>query len=163
MINTNIIAHRMIKYYSGDPKRIQHFIKVNAFANLIAKGENVDEKTQNIVDAVSLVHDIGIKPAEEKYNSSAGKYQETEGEAPAREMLSDITDENTLDRICYLISHHHTYKNIDGIDYQILVEADFLTNLFEDNSSSTAVKASLEKIFKTKTGIEICKKMFGIE
>lgn len=40
--------------------------------------------------------------------------------------------ENVIERVCYLIGHHHTYTGIDGRDYQILVEADFLVNLYED-------------------------------
>ena len=31
-----------------------------------------------------------------------------------------------------LLSINHTYNNIDEIDYQILVEADFLVNIMED-------------------------------
>jgi hypothetical protein len=30
-----------------------------------------------------------------------------------------------VERVCYLVGHHHTYTNIDGPDYQILVEAGF--------------------------------------
>ena len=40
--------------------------------------------------------------------------------------------ENVIERVCYLIGHHHTYTGIEGRDYQILVEADFLVNLYED-------------------------------
>ncbi len=31
----------MIAYFAGDPKRIQHFIKVHSFAKLIAQNENL--------------------------------------------------------------------------------------------------------------------------
>ena len=40
-------------------------------------------------------------------------------------------DAAVIDRVCYLIAHHHTYTNMDGLDYQILVEADFLVNIYE--------------------------------
>lgn len=40
-----------------------------------------------------------------------------------------------IDRICYLVGHHHTYVNVDGIDYRILLEADFLVNAYEDEMS----------------------------
>ena len=33
------------------------------------------------------------------------------------------------ERVAYLIGHHHTYDKIEGMDYQILVEADFLVNI----------------------------------
>ena len=56
----------------------------------------------------------------------------------------------------------HTYHNIDGLDYQILVEADFLVNLFEDNLSKEAALNAYQNIFKTETGKRICKEMFAL-
>ena len=64
------------------------------------------------------------------------------------------------DRVAYLVGHHHTYTNIDGMDYQILVEADFLVNLYEDSVPKAAAQSALDKIFKTQTGKTICKEMF---
>ena len=64
------------------------------------------------------------------------------------------------DRVAYLVGHHHTYTNIDGMDYQILVEADFLVNLYEDSVPKAAAQNVLDKIFKTQTGKTICKEMF---
>ena len=61
-----------------------------------------------------------------------------------------------------MIAHHHTYHNIDGLDYQILVEADFLVNLFEDNLSKEAAVNAYQNIFKTETGKRICKEMFAL-
>ena len=61
-----------------------------------------------------------------------------------------------------MIAHHHTYQNIDGLDYQILVEADFLVNLFEDNLSKEATVNAYQNIFKTETGKRICKEMFAL-
>ena len=50
----------------------------------------------------------------------------------ARQMLTEIGyPQEVVDRVCYLVGHHHTYLDMDGMDYQILVEADFLVNLFE--------------------------------
>ena len=48
-----------------------------------------------------------------------------------------------------MIAHHHTYSNIDGIDYQILVEADFLVNIFEENMTKERAVSVVEKYFKT--------------
>ena len=66
------------------------------------------------------------------------------------------------DRVAYLVGHHHTYTNIDGMDYQILVEADFLVNLYEDSVPKAAAQNALDKIFKTQTGKTICKEMFAL-
>ena len=65
-----------------------------------------------------------------------------------------------IERVMYLIGHHHTYNNIDGIDYQILVEADFLVNLYEDNVSAEAVKNARRQIFRTSAGTRLLDNMF---
>ena len=68
-----------------------------------------------------------------------------------------------IDRVCYLIGHHHTYNNIDGLDYQILVEADFLVNLYEDHADRPAIQTAIDRIFKTKAGTEMAHVMFGLK
>lgn len=163
MISTNSILIEMINYYQGDPKRIQHFLKVHSFAKFIAEQENLTSDKLYTLEIASLMHDIGIKIAEQKYNSSNGKYQELEGPAPAKEILEKLhIDTKIIERVCFLIAHHHTYNNIDDIDYQILVEADFLVNLYEDNCPKQAIKNALNKIFKTKTGINLCKTIYNV-
>ena len=124
MINRLYMA--MIELYKGDAKRIQHFTKVHSFAKFIGLGENLDEHTQFILESAALTHDIGIKISEEKYGDCNGRHQEIEGPAEAEKMLNVLDyDGEDIKRICYLISHHHTYKDIDTIDLQILIEADF--------------------------------------
>ena len=119
----------MIELYSNDAKRIQHFCKVHSYAKLIAETENVDKKCLFIIETSALTHDIGIHVCEEKYGNCNGKLQEKEGPAIAKKLLEKLGfDKDVSDRVQYLIAHHHTYDNIDGIDYQILVEADFLVN-----------------------------------
>ena len=151
----------MIRYYSGDAKRIQHFVKVHSFAKLIGEMEQLDEKSMKILETAAYVHDIGIKPAERKYGKSNGKLQEQEGPSVAREMLVKLGFEDKItERVCYLVGHHHTYTNIEGMDYQILVEADFLVNLYEDHSNMETVNSVYHKIFRTESGKQICKTMF---
>ena len=154
---------KMMEYYSGDPARLQHFVKVHSFSRIIGIKEGLSEKEQLILEAAAYVHDIGIKPAEEKYGSSAGLYQEKEGPAVAESMLGELGfDEDVIRRVSYLVGHHHTYKNIDGMDYQILVEADFLVNLFEDHVSEAGIRHAYDSIFKTATGKKICREMYQI-
>lgn len=158
---TGKIVTAMTNYYKGDVKRINHFMKVYAFAKAIGEEEGLDSKTQNILEIAAIVHDIGIKPSEEKYGSSAGKYQETEGPGEAERLLTDLgVDKDTIERVCFLVGHHHTYKNIEGMDYQILVEADFIVNIYEDNESRAAVERVYESIFKTMTGKKYMKDMY---
>ena len=156
------LTKQMIAYEKGTPKRIQHFIKVHSFAKTIGEGEGLDADTLFILETAALVHDIGIRPAEEKYGSCEGKLQEQEGPAPAKEMLSALGfAPDVIDRVCYLVAHHHTYDQVDGIDYRILLEADALVNLYEDNSPDDAIEAMLQNVFRTETGTRICKEMFS--
>ena len=159
MINKLHLA--MINLYQGDPKRIQHFCKVHSYAKLIAEMEKVDHDTLFILETAALTHDIGIHLCEEKYGNCNGKLQEKEGPDIAKKMLSDLgIDDVISDRVQYLIAHHHTYTDIDGIDYQILVEADFLVNMYEDNLPMDAIETVYNKIFRTESGKKICKEMF---
>ena len=153
---------KMIAYYAGDSKRIQHFTKVHSFARLIGVGEEMDAASLFILEAAAYTHDIGIRIAEEKYGKCDGKLQEQEGPIVAQKMLSQLGFENYMvERICFLIGHHHTYDNIDGLDYQALVEADFLVNLYEDDAGNRAIDKAYKKIFRTNTGKKIFRLMFG--
>ena len=161
MINQLHLA--MIELYKGDAKRIQHFCKVHSYAKLIAETENVDKKSLFIIEAAALTHDIGIHFCEEKYGSCNGKLQEKEGPAIAEKLLGELGfDRNVSERVQYLIAHHHTYGNINEMDYQILVEADFLVNIMEEGSSKEAAIKAYQNIFKTSCGKKICREMFGI-
>ena len=157
------IAYKMIEYDAGSPERIQHFLKVHRFAQLIGRAEHLDEHTQFILECTALVHDIGIGPCEEKYGRCTGELQELEGPAYARTLLAEFhLPEEDMQRICYLIGHHHTYNQIDGMDYQILVEADFLVNLYERQSDAEAIKQTMLHIFKTEMGTKLCQTMFKV-
>ncbi len=148
----------MMQFNRGDPARIQHLLKVHRFAQIIGQGEGLDAHTQFITESAALVHDIGICPAEERYGSSNGKLQEQLGPAYARTLLEKLGyDDADTARICYLVGHHHTYTNIDGTDYQILVEADFLVNFYEDHLGTEAIRTAFHGIFQTRTGKALCR------
>lgn len=151
----------MIGFYRGDPARIQHFLKVHSLARLIGQEEGMDEKSLYILEAAAYVHDIGIRPALEKYGRENGALQEQEGPAEAEKMMRELGfEEKVIQRVSYLTGHHHTYSNIEGLDYQILVEADFLVNYFENHTEQENIKKSVEKIFRTETGKRIAEEMF---
>ncbi len=158
---TSTIINEMIHYYAKDPRRVNHFLKVFSFAKSIGELEKLNEETQDVLEVAAIMHDIGIKVSEEKYNSSAGNYQEIEGPSVARKMLSKFkVGEKFIDRVCYLIGHHHTYSKIEGIDYQILVEADFLVNIYEDEIKITQIESIKDKYFKTEAGTEFLTNLY---
>ena len=151
----------MIKYFQQDVKRINHALKVYDFAYLISKETNVGEDKHLMICIAALLHDIGIKEAEKKYQSSSGKYQEIEGPPIATHILLPYNlDEKFLERLRFIIGNHHNYSKIDDIDFQILVEADFIVNIFEDSLSKESVRNIKKEIFKTNSGIRLLEKMY---
>lgn len=163
MIKDDELTLKMTAYEEGCPKRIHHFLKVYAFSDLIGTKENVDMKTMDILRTASLVHDIGIKPSLIKYNDSKGPNQEKEGPPLAEAMLRELDyPEDIINRVSFLVGHHHTYDNIDNIDYQILVEADFLVNIFENNVPIERIKEIYEKHFVTETGKTLMRQLYNI-
>ncbi len=158
---TEKITLKMIDYFGSDIKRINHALKVHAFTQTIAKNEKISEEKQQIAEITAILHDIGIPQSEKKYHSSAGQYQEIEGPPIARQLLSEFNlAPETLERIVFIIAHHHSYNKIDDIDFQILVEADFLVNIFEGNIKNNHLNAIKERIFKTQTGKHIFDKLY---
>ncbi len=157
----NRVMGAMIACFGHDVRRINHALKVHAFAELIASREVDDPWTRGIVGTTALLHDIGIHEAEKKYNSTAGKFQEIEGPPIARKILSDLkVPEKSIDRVCFITGNHHTYTKIDGIDFQILVEADLLVNSYEDEMKRDAIESVGEKVFRTETGKSLLRSMY---
>lgn len=159
----NRLYHKMIAFDAGDPALIQHFTKVHAYACLIADGEKLDETTREILEATAIVHDIAIPLCREKYGTDAGNLQEKESPALIQKFFEETDFEpDFVSRVSWLVAHHHTYNPIDGIDHQILVEADFLVNAFESNHTEEAKRNTLKNIFRTGTGTKIYRTMFGL-
>ncbi len=157
----SLVKEKMIEYYSGDARRINHFLKVHSFARLIGEMEEISENDLQILEVAALVHDIGIKNSEAKYGYNNGKTQEQEGPPEAEKLLHSLgLDDAFISRVSYLVGHHHTYTGISGLDYRILVEADFIVNLYEDEASPSAIKNAYENIFKTKSGRRIFAMVF---
>lgn len=162
MTEKSKVLNAMIDYFKNDPKRINHFIKVHSFAMLICDMEDIDDVTRRTIELASIVHDIGIKNSEIKYGSSSGKYQQIEGPEEAKKILDTLgIEEEIIERCCWLIAHHHTYNHILEIDHQILVEADFIVNIYEDEIGAQAIDSIKENIFKTEAGSLILSNLFG--
>jgi hypothetical protein len=156
------VLGKMILYFETDAKRIQHAMKVYSFALALweaeAKDKNLPESDprRRTLLLSAILHDIGIHEAERKHASTAGKYQEIEGPAIAARLLSECgCGAAEIERVCFLIGHHHTYQKMDDLDFQILVEADLLVNLEEDAMDRQAIASVREKHMKTAGSKEI--------
>ncbi|MEE1312944.1 MAG: HD domain-containing protein [Lachnospiraceae bacterium] len=156
------IMKNMIAYSNGNLHDINHFIKVWGYAKTIGELEGLDKETQYILEIAAIIHDIACPLCREKYGNTNGKYQEEEGKILTAEFLkdTDLTEEE-ISRVAYLVGHHHTFSEIDGEDYQILIEADYLVNADESKYSSENIENFCHKIFKTETGICLLKSIYG--
>lgn len=157
------VVKLMIEYFGNDVRRINHALKVHSFARNIGMLEGIEGENLMILEVAAILHDIGIKESERKYGSSAGKYQEIEGPVVAMELLKEFDlSEGFKERVSYLIGNHHSYDKIDGIDFQILVEADFLVNIFEDGMWEAQIDSIKKKYFFTKTGTDYLQMFYEV-
>lgn len=163
MNKTAQVSAAMIAYYEGDVPRVNHLIKVYGFARTIGIMEGLDQTPLEILELAALTHDIGVKACEAKYQSTAPALQQTEGPPLAQTMLTDLGyQQDIVDRVCWLIAHHHEYEPIKDIDHQILIEAGYLVNYSEGNMPTDSIQRFQDKIFRTQTGKMFLQQLYGL-
>ncbi len=160
-MTTRTAAEKMISFYEGNVEDINHFLKVWSFARIIGEGEGVDEKTLHTLELTAIVHDISCPLCRKKYGNTLASHQEEESPELIEAFFagSDLRGEET-ERISWLVSHHHTYTNINSLDYQILLEADYLVNAAENHHDREKIKAFRDKVFSTPTGMRLLNSIF---
>lgn len=147
------IMEKMITYSRGNLHDVNHLLKVWGYAKTIGELEGLDRETQFILETAAITHDIACPLCREKYGNTDGKHQEKEGEPLVRDFLKDTgMTEAQIDRVAYLVGHHHTLSHIQGMDYQILIEADYLVNADESGYSLDNIENFGRRIFKTRAG-----------
>ncbi len=155
------IMEKMIAFSDGNIHDIDHFIRVWTYARTIGELENLDRETQFLLEVAAITHDIACPLCRIKYGNTNGKYQEEEGVSMVKEFLSDTgIAEEVIDHVAFLVSHHHTFSGIDGIDYQILIEADYIANATESGYSQENIVNFMQKIMKTEGGKQILKAIY---
>ena len=111
-----------------------------------------DEQINKIHSVIRTQCEIAARnDAAERNRVEAALYDRLKKGRKAHDVTGDI-----------YVAMFYPENAIDGLDYQILVEADFLVNLFEDNLSKEAAVNAYQNIFKTETGKRICKEMFAL-
>lgn len=152
------ILKKMITFSNGNIHDIDHLIKVWTYAKTIGELEGLDPETQFVLEVAAITHDIACPLCREKYGNTNGKYQEQEGIPLVRAFLSDIgLSPEQIERVAYLVGHHHTYINVDGADYQILLEADYIANASENSFSRQSIETFLRRVTKTESGIRLAR------
>jgi len=154
---------KMIAKANGNLHDICHFLKVHSYAKMIGEMEKLDSESLFILETAAVVHDISCPLCREKYGNANGKYQEKESEPLVREFLADsgMTDAQ-IDRVVWLVCHHHTIENVTDIDHRILLEADYLVNADEHGWTKENIKNAKKTIFATKTGTKLLESIYGI-
>lgn len=154
---------KMIVFSKENMHDIDHFMKVWAYAKTIGELENIDDETQYILEIAALTHDIACPLCREKYGNTNGKYQEEEGAWLVKDFLADMGLTSVqIERVAYLVGHHHTFQRIDGLDYQILIEADFIVNAAESAYSKENIANFAETIMRTNSAKRITAEVFGL-
>ncbi len=126
------ITKLLVDFFDDDFRRIDHALAVLHFAEKIGKSyAGVD---QELLVAVALLHDVGIKPSEEKWGYNTGKTQEEFGPAVAIELLQSSTfSKEKLIKVGDIIGNHHSVSRFDYIELEILKQADAKVNQLESS------------------------------
>ena len=147
---------KMIEFYKRNIHDIDHFLKVWSFAKTIGELEKLDQHTQEVLELAAVVHDISCPLCREKYGNAGGKNQELESPPLVEAFFAELpVERDDVERISWLVSHHHTYTNVEGLDYQILLEADYLVNAGESGYTKTAIENFRRRVFRTVAGTKL--------
>ena len=116
-MNISQIMEKMIAFSNGNLHDMNHFMCVWTYAKTIGELEGLDRKTQETLEIAAITHDIACPLCREKYGNTNGKRQEEEGGPLVRSFLADAgLSAEQVDRVAYLVSHHPTDTDIDGLD-----------------------------------------------
>ena len=155
------IMEKMIAFSKGNVHDIDHLIRVWTYAKTIGELEGLDKDTQFFLEVAAITHDIACPLCREKYGSTNGKFQETEGSLMVRDFLKNsVLTQEQIDRVSWLVGHHHTFQGIEGADYQILIEADYIANASENGYPESSIRNFMEKWMKTESGKQMIKDVF---
>lgn len=157
------IMEKMIAFSDGNIHDIDHFIRVWTYAKTIGELEQLEEETQYILEVSAMTHDIACPLCREKYGNTNGKYQEKEGAPMIREFLQQTgMTAAQIERVAFLVGHHHTFTDIDGADHQILLEADFIANASENGYGKETIEHFLANVARTEYGIQLIRQVFCV-
>jgi len=154
------LLQNLEEYFDGDTRRINHARKVLEYAEQLLKQEDAD---WHIIIPASILHDVGIKVAEQKYGSAEGKYQKKEGPAVAREMLMKLgLNMEDIEQICLIIRYHHSPGKVDTRNFRVLYDADSLVNIEEQmkGKPNDQREKIIEGIFLTEAGKRLAKNCY---
>ncbi len=142
------VAVAMKLYFEQDFKRIGQAARVARYAEKLVFQEEADPA---IALTAAYLHDIGIKEAERKHNSTAFQFQHEEGPPVAREILTGLGAEDRLiDEVCDIIGHHHSPREVETANFKVVFDADVITNLEEDQKAHPKTPEKLLEFIESR-------------
>jgi len=153
------VAIEMKRYFKTDFKRIGHASRVARYAERIGK---LDGGNLAVILSAAYLHDIGIHETERKYQSTAARYQETEGPPIARTILEKLgAKPELIDEVCDIVGHHHHPRETETLNFKAVYDADLIANV-EDNqkespSTPDRITSIIEKSFLTENGRKVAR------
>jgi hypothetical protein len=159
------VAIEMKKYFGQDFRRIGHATRVARYVEEIGKllvepAEVPGDFNPAVAGIVAYLHDIGIKEAERKFNSSSPRYQHQEGPPVAREILTGLgATPGLIEEVCDIIGHHHNPRPEETTNFKVLYDADLIVNLEEKQQENPSTPEHLAKVvaasFLTEAGTRV--------
>jgi hypothetical protein len=162
----------MREYFTATSGRgeafFEHTREVIRRTEAVLAGENISSSFVRDVSVLGAIfHGIGIPASLEKYDSTDPEYQHQEGPPIIRRILAELGVRTDIpERVCYIVGNHHSRDAVDGVDFQIGYEADYLVNTateIADGSGSRdedTLARSMEEYFVTSTGSRLLKELF---
>lgn len=154
------LVKSLIEHFGEDDRRIEHALRVTAWAERILESESGDRE---IILSVGLLHDVGIKTAEDRGEPGTGPRQEIYGPPIVRRILEAFgLPEDKIDEACAIVGAHHTPAGIPGPNFPILWDADMLVNLRDElpDVDRAKMQSIVEKNFRTRTGLALARREF---
>lgn len=156
------VALEMKRYFGDDFRRIGHATKVARYAEEIGKAE---QGNLAVILVAAYLHDIGIKNAEKKFQSTAAHYQHQEGPPVAREILERLgANAALLEEVCDIIGHHHQPRPEETVNFKAVYDADLIVNFEEKQKENPTpperMRQIIDKAFLTTSGRELAKSIF---
>lgn len=151
------VDEALVAWFGDDERRIGHAREVWRHARRIRE---VHGGEYEVVLCAALLHDVGIKPAEEKYGRCDGPYQEELGPPVAAAILERIgVDRSVVDRVREIVAHHHTPGAVGTAEFACVWDADMVVNFGGSlrERSHEARERFLAKNFLTAEGRRIAR------
>ncbi len=157
------VREAMTAFFDQDTHRIEHTLQVTSYAKELL--ESFPGANPEIVVFAALLHDIGIKPAEEKHGTSAPRFQEMEGPPVAKAILAEAAAGHAvISAVADIVGHHHTPGVVDTVEFRIVYDSDWLVNLPDvydlASQTSTELTRIIDQVFLTNPGRTRAKAMY---